>query len=609
MSLLGELKRRNVFRVATFYVVAAWILLQAGDLLFDTLGVPPFGMKLLLGLLILGFPLALIFAWVFELTPDGLKREHEVSRDASIAAQTASKLNLLIVGLLVIAIGLGIANRIGHRQEQDAGQAAGTAQPKATPAAGALSGGTTTPVEPVIGAGVSIAVLPFVNMSDEKANEYFSDGLTEELLNVLANVQGLRVIARTSSFAYKGKDVKIADVARDLSVDHVLEGSVRKSGNTVRITTQLIRAADSSHLWSETYDRKLDDIFAVQDEISKSVVDALKLELLTDGRKAADIGGTTNTHAYEAFLLGRHLLAQGEAESTLRASLQSFEKAIQLDPNYAQAYAGKAGAQSRLASNGYDGFDVGFGKARQAAQRSLELAPNLAEGYLALALTQGVLSGDVSGNYALYERALQLNPGSALVQQSYADFATLAGAHEQAIAAGQRAVALDPISAPAFNSLSAVYANARRYPEAEAAARRALQLSPGRPGTSASLGYALLLQRRFDEASAAFEAEPVKWARLTGRILVLAMTEKTAAARRELTDFQAEFGDLASYQYAEIEAQLGDKDAALRWLENARRVHDPGYLSGILVDPLLDPLRGDPRFDKLVNQAGFARTP
>ncbi|MDH4166449.1 MAG: hypothetical protein OEY13_07965 [Gammaproteobacteria bacterium] len=609
MSLLGELKRRNVFRVATFYVVAAWILLQAGDLLFDTLGVPPFGMKLLLGLLILGFPLALIFAWVFELTPEGLKREHEVSRDASIAAQTASKLNLLIVGLLVIAIGLGIANWLGHRQERDTGQVAGTSQPKPTSATTALSGNVASTAGPGIGAGVSIAVLPFVNMSDDKANEYFSDGLTEELLNVLANVPGLRVIARTSSFAYKGKDAKIADVARDLSVDHVLEGSVRKAGDTVRITTQLIRAADSSHLWSETYDRKLDDIFAVQDDISKSVVDALKLKLLTDGHKAADVGGTTDAHAYEAYLLGRHLLAQGEAEGTLRASLRSFEKAVELDPNYAQAYAGKAAAQSRLASNGYDGFDVGFGKARQAAQRSLELAPNLAEGYLALAFTQGVLSGDVSGNYALYERALQLNPGSALVQQSYADFATTAGAHEQAIAAGQRAVALDPISAPAYNSLSAVYANARRYPEAEAAARHALQLAPGRPGTSATLGYALLLQSRFDEAGAACEAESVKWTRLTCRALVLAMTGKQQAARRELTAFQAEFGDPASYQYAEIEAQLGDKSAALRWLENARRVHDPGYLGGILIDPLLDPLRGDPRFEQLVNQAGFVRKP
>jgi adenylate cyclase len=603
MSLLGELKRRNVFRVATFYVVAGWVLLQAGDLLFDTLEVPPFGMQLLLGLLILGFPLAVIFAWVFELTPDGLKREHEVSRDASIAAQTASKLNVLTIGLLVIAIGLGIANWMGHRQFRNPDETA------ALPAAQSQPGPVAPPASAVIGTGVSIAVLPFVNMSDEKANEYFSDGLTEELLNVLANVQGLRVIARTSSFAYKGKNVKIADVARDLAVDHVLEGSVRKSGDTVRITTQLIRASDSSHLWSETYDRNLNDIFAVQDEISQHVVDALKLQLLAGDRGAGDVGGTSNAQAYEAFLLGRHLLGKGEAEDTLRASLQSFEQAIKLDPAYAQAYAAKAAAQSRLASNGYDGFDVGFGKARQAAQRSLELAPNLAEGYLALAFTQAHLSGDLSGSYALFERALQLNPGSALVQQTYADFSTTVGAHDQAIAAARRAVALDPISAPAYNSLSAVYANAGRLPEAEAAARRALQIAPGRPGTSANLGFALLLQKRFEEASAAFEAEPVEWGRLTGRSLVLAMTDKRAPARRELAAFQSKFGDRASYQYAQIEAQLGDKEAALRWLENARRVHDPGYLGGVLIDPMLDPLRGDPRFEALVNLAGFERKP
>ena len=207
MPLVAELKRRNVIRVAMFYGVAAWVLLQVGDLLFGALGVPGWGLKLLLGLLVLGFPLALIFAWVYELTPDGLKREREVDRSASITGRTAAKLNVLIAVLLVVAIGLMLADRFLG------GRPAATVQ--SAPAA-------ASPPAGIASTAVSIAVLPFVNMSDDKANEYFSDGLTEELLNVLANVQGLRVIARTSSFAYKGKDVKIADVARELDVDHVL---------------------------------------------------------------------------------------------------------------------------------------------------------------------------------------------------------------------------------------------------------------------------------------------------------------------------------------------------------------------------------------------------
>ncbi len=365
MSLFAELRRRNVIRVAMFYAVAAWVLLQVGDLLFGALGVPPWGLKLLLGLLLLGFPMALVFAWVYELTPEGLKREREVEPGASVTHQTAGKLNALIAVLLVLAIGLVVADRFVFRRAPATAAATGAAA--SLPAPG-------TPTVPGEATQASIAVLPFVNMSDDKANEYFSDGLTEELLNVLANVPGLRVIARTSSFSYKGKEVKIADVARDLNVDNVLEGSVRKSGNRVRITTQLIRSADSSHLWSQTYDRDLNDIFAVQDEISNEVVDALKLKLLKPAA-SGESGGTQVPAAYEAYLRGKHARHEGEAEATLRDALAAFDEAIRLDPGYAQAYAGKADALNTLASNAYMPFDVGFREARQNAERALELAP------------------------------------------------------------------------------------------------------------------------------------------------------------------------------------------------------------------------------------------
>lgn len=606
MSLLGELQRRNVFRVATFYAVAAWVLLQAGDLLFNALGVPAWAIKLLLGLLLLGFPFALVFAWAYELTPEGLKREHQVEPDASITALTARKLNVLIVALLVLAIALVTANWFSHRKDRGADDASSSASSAAT---AAVTADDIPSSRSVAGGGrASIAVLPFLNMSDDKANEYFSDGLTEELLNVLANVPGLRVIARTSSFAYKGKDVNVAQIADELAVDHILEGSVRKSGNKVRITTQLIRASDSSHLWSETYDRSLDDIFAVQDEISRQVVDALRLKLLPASQAPGEIGGTRNTQAYDKFLLGRHQMAQGgDAEDSLRAALKSFDEAITLDPNFAQAYAAKAGTLSRLASNAYDPFDVGFEEARQAALRSLELAPDLAEGHLALGQVQTIVDGSVSKAAASAERALQLNPGSELVQRLYSQSMGTLGDLDAAIKAADTAIGLDPISADAHGNLATILVAARRYKDAEASARRALVLNPSRVGTYSQLGQALLMQGRYDEASAAFEAEKVRWSRLTGRTLVLAMTDQKVAAQRELVTFQKEYGDNASYQYAEIEAQLGNRDASMRWLENARRVHDPGLTAAVFTDPLLDPLRGDPRFEKLLRELGFVK--
>jgi TolB-like protein/Tfp pilus assembly protein PilF len=599
MALLSELKRRNVFRVALLYAVSAWVLLQVGDLLFDALDVPPWGLKLLLSLLLLGFPVAIAFSWVYELTPEGLKREHEVDRNASITSQTASRLNVLIVGLLVLAIGLVLGDRFFDREAATPGPAAASSAAPAAPTGPAAG---ASPAD----SAASIAVLPFVNMSEEKANEYFSDGLTEELLNVLANVPGLRVIARTSSFAYKGKDVKIADVARELDVDHVLEGSVRKAGNRVRITTQLIRASDSSHLWSKTYDRDLNDIFAVQDEISDQVVDALKLRLLQE-EKAPEIGGTHDAKAYEAYLHGRFLRNQGEAETTLRAALAAFDEAIDLDPAYARAHAARAEALGVLASNAYLPFESGFEQARQSAKHAIELAPDLAEGYLTFGFILFSVDLDSAAAAAAGERALALNPGSFDVQRSYASFQSSMGRHDAAIAAAEKAVELDPIAPQAYVSLSSALVNARLYEKAEAVARRAVTLAPERPVVQGTLGLALHLQGRRKEALVAIDRERLDWIRMTGRALVFASSGQPDLARAELSAMQEKFGDAASYQYAQICAVLGDHDEAFRWLANARRVRDPGLMGNVLVDPVLDPLRKDPRFDELLRELGFTK--
>jgi len=597
MSLFAELRRRNVFRVAMFYGVAAWVLLQVGDLLFGALGVPPWGLKLLLGLLLLGFPMALVFAWVYELTPEGLKREREVEPGASVTHQTAGKLNSLIAVLLVVAIGLVVADRFILRRAPATTVAQDAAAGAPAPAGSAAQQGATE---------ASIAVLPFVNMSDDKSNEYFSDGLTEELLNVLANVPGLRVIARTSSFAYKGKEVKIADVARDLNVDHVLEGSVRKSGNRVRITTQLIRSSDSSHLWSQTYDRDLNDIFAVQDEISNEVVDALKLRLLKPSASAgSESGGTQVPAAYEAFLRGRHLRHEGEGEATLRSSIAAFDEAITLDPKYARAYAGKADAMNALASNGYVPFDSGFAEARKAAERAIEIAPNLAEALLALVFVQFNVDMNAGVASDSADRALRLSPGSYDVLLAYSGIQVSMGRREASVDSARKAVELDPIAPGAYSNLAANLLFARQYDEAERAARRAIELSPVRPAGHYWLGWSLLMQGRNDEALAEFGREPIEWQRRAGVIWALARKGDLARARQELKAYHEAIGDAASYQYAQVSTLLGDHDEAFRWLANARRIHDPGLMGQVYDDPLLEPLRSDPRYVALVRELGF----
>ena len=322
-NLFTELKRRNVIRVAVFYAVASWLLLQIADILLDTMGVPDWGMKLILVFLAIGFPIALILSWVFEITPEGIKRESELAEQT---ATTAKKLDAVVIVLLVLAMGMFAADRFFiAKPPQVAVTDAGPAPEAAAPADGP----------------VSVAVLPFVNMSGDKENEYFADGLSEELLNRLAQLPELLVAGRTSSFAFKGENRDLREIGDSLGVDNILEGSVRRQDDRVRVTAQLVRAEDGFHLWSETYDRTLEDIFAVQDDISENVARAMNVVLDEKKRDQMRAVGVRNVDAFVAFQKGYELVLEGHEEDllpTLKRADEYFSEAVRLAPDFGQAY-------------------------------------------------------------------------------------------------------------------------------------------------------------------------------------------------------------------------------------------------------------------------------
>jgi len=402
MSFFAELKRRNVIRMAILYLVASWVLLQLTDVLSSLLPVPEWTGSLVVLLLALGFAPALIFAWVFEMTPEGLRRERDVERGQSITAETGGKLNRAIAVLLVIAIaGLAVDRMI---PERDAGEAASAVQqePVQPPATDAGPAGAES--------GLSIAVLPFADLSPAQDQQYFADGISEELLNVLVRVEDLQVASRTSSFAYRGSNLNITRLAAELGVGHVLEGSVRKDGNRVRITAQLIEARTDRHLWSETFDRDLVDIFAIQDDIANDIVAALKgkLGLDTAERAVKVVAATENLDAYQLYLKARELFV---ARKDLATSIELFTQATRLDPGFARAWEGLAAVESVADSWLYlDGIDH-LSRAAEAAGRALALDPDLSMPYAVMAqVAINSSRGDWLLSMQYYRQALERDP-------------------------------------------------------------------------------------------------------------------------------------------------------------------------------------------------------
>jgi TolB-like protein/Tfp pilus assembly protein PilF len=603
VSLIAELQRRNVFRVGAAYLALGWIVAQVTALVTPALHLPESILSTVVWIGVIGFPFVLLFAWAYELTPEGLKREHAVDRSQSITQHTARRLDTIVIAMLAIAIGLFVFDRFAPRDDAGAGNNNG---PRDSSSAaddrghGPLPQQQSTPA-PAATTDNSIAVLPFADMSQGKDQEYFSDGLAEELLNLLAQIPELRVTARTSSFSFKGKDVDIAAIAKALNVAHVLEGSVRRSGNTVRITAQLVRASDSTHLWSKSYDREMTDIFKVQDEIAGEVVGALRLKLLPGGSKTE----TASTEAYNKFLLGRQYNERSSPEGWTLAKV-ALEEAIALDPGYAAAYAGLAEAEAYAAD--YEptvqAIDAGKERALAAAERAIELAPEFADGYSARGYMRYSFRWDWAAAQADFERAVQLDPADATMWRRYSQLLGNRGREEEAIASMRRATELDPLSAPAWHSFGFILLQHGDHAPAREALERALAINPDYDYALMTLATLDIVQGNPRQALERVQRTTAIW-RLYGTALAQHSLGDHAASRRALDELEQKHADGWAYQVAVIHAWRGDADQAFAWLERARAQHD-GALVFTMRDPLLQSLRDDPRFAAFLATIGLS---
>jgi TolB-like protein len=598
--ILAELQRRNVTRMAILYVIAAWLVLQVADVGISVLDLPAWSGRLVFLLLALGFPIALVFAWLFELTPEGVKRESRVAPGESVTARTGQKMNALIVVLLVVAIGAIAYDRLSprvHETPQEARSA--EAEPAAGMAPPVAIGAPSLPAPES-----SIAVLPFVDLSPAGDNEYFADGLTEELLNSLVRIRALKVTGRTSAFAYKGRDVDLREVGEQLGVAHVLEGSVRKSGDRLRITAQLISAADGYHLWSETYDRELTDIFAIQSDIAGHVVEALQVTLLGDDAVRMTAGGTSDFEAYNDYLLGIYMVNQGSREEAVLEAVAALERAVVRDPAFVDAWVALGGTMTVVIANAWGSIDASWATIERAAREARRHAPELAGGYMLEALLLGYRDFDWSSAIERMRRAATLEPGNAFLMFNYGVMASPLALHDEAIAASLRAVRLEPANLLNQVYLGRNYLHAGRCEEAESVLRPILTRDPDYPRPRYYIGVCRYLDGEYAAALELFESERLSWMRHAGRPIALHKLGRLDEAVEARDELVARYADTAALQRAEVAAQWGDLDLAFSNLEHAFAVRDVG-VSLLLVAPLLEPLRRDPRYEEALERVGL----
>jgi TolB-like protein len=569
-GLWQRLKEHKVMQWTLVYAAAAYTVLHGTEMLSDAQEWPHVIVRVLSMVLILGVPIVATLAWFHG--HRGLQR---------VSGAEIAILTLLLFGAGSILWWL--SREHGERVAAVAAVAAVSPPPMAPVAIAAPA--------------KSIAVLPFLDMSEKKDQEYFSDGLAEELLDLLAKIPGLHVIARTSAFSFKGKSEDIPTIAKKLNVANILEGSVRKSGNRLRVTTQLIRADTDEHLWSETYDRELKDVFQVQDEIAGAVVAVLKVKL-EPGQQASNSHRTSNTDAYNQYLLGRQFFDRLNIDGFRRA-VEANHKAIELDPGYAAAYAGLAMSRSFVADQ--TGDAAGLQQALAAADKAVALAPDQADGYATRGYLRFTISWDWIGAQTDLEKALALDPGDSAVQRQYGGLLASLGRLPEGIAAAAKATELDPLSSPAWTNLGYHLIANGQFAAAHEAIRRALEIQPESHYALFNLGKLQLLDGKAVEALATFRPIGFEGFRLTG----IAMAEHTLGHAKEsqqaLDELIAMDAEDGADQIAQVFAWRGEKDKAFEWLERAYRQRDGGMVD-IKDDVLLARLRDDARFTAMLRK-------
>src|SRR6266536_1684022 len=579
-GFFGELKRRNVYKVAVAYAIVGWLLVQIATQVFPFLEIPNWVVRLVIALVASGFPIALVIAWAFEITPQGIERT-EVA-DTMPAAPGQKKHAWIYVAIVgaVLSIGLFFLGRYGFRN--------GT------------SSSTELPAK-------SIAVLPFDNLSRDPDNAFFAEGVQDEILTRLAKVADLKVIARTSTQKFKSAPADLREVAKQLDVTNILEGSVQKVNDQVRVNVQLINALTNAHLWAEIYDRKLSDIFAVQSDIAKTVADTLQAKLTGSEKTAISKEPTTDMTAYELYHKGRSLWEKRSGDSIPKA-IAFYEQAIARDPNYALAYAGLASAYIILPFyTGADRLDA-YSKAKDAALKALQLDPNLAEAHLALGKVLFFSEIDLAGALREYQRAIELKPNDATAHHWLGnDTLAALGRSEEAIAQCKRAVELDPLSPVINTDFGTTFYYAHRYEDSAKQLRRTLEIDPTFFYAHFNLGIALKAAGDLSGAIAEYE----KAKQLSDNIYVSMLCAQAKAyagdkdaARRMLSvlDKCSQHRAVVGSSRALLYLSVDKKDGALRWLDQGYEERAGSNISWIKVDPLLDSLHGDPRFEALVQK-------
>ena len=581
-NFFSELKRRNVYKVAIAYGVIAWLLIQAGSILFPTFEAPTWVMKVFVAIIAAGFPIAVIFAWAFELTPEGVKRT-EAADVARQSSRGAAWIYIVAIGA-ALSVGLFFLGRY------------------------------MAPNKPSLGElpGKSLAVLPFANLSGNPENAYFAAGIQDEIITRLAKVGELKVVSCLSTQRFKSAPDDLPAIAKQLGVANVLQGSVQRSADEVRVNVQLVKADTDTHLWADTFDRKLTDIFAVESEIAKTIAETLRARLSGSEERAISAMPTTNLEAHELYLKGRYLWNRRTAEN-LKKALNYFQQAADRDPNYALAYAGIADTCALFSVYGAGAPEEYLPRAKAAAEKALALNDSLAEPHASMGLVYYCYFNGVESAKE-FERAIKLNPNYATAHHWYGRLTlVMIGQLDRAMVEAKRAHELDPVSSIIHADLGGVNLAARRYDEAVRQLRATVEMDPDFFWAHRWLGMALELkgdtQAAIAEYKKAFELndDPAGLAFIAHAEAAMGHQEEARRLLTQLID-AARSRYTQPYAFALTYLALGDKTRALDWLEQGVRDRGATYLQFIKTDPFFDSLRGDPRFEAVVQKVAGGKS-